>query len=261
MNLLGLGQAQFFSFFLILLRLGGLFSFAPPYGTQVLPVPVKAAVVLGLSACLAALGLGGATPVPAVTAGLVVTVAQELLLGMLLGLIVRLVFAAVEFGGQVVGLQMGLGIVSILDPQFETQVSILSQFQSLLATLLFFAVGGDHLLLEAFVRHLDRIPPGRLLVSGPVVEAVVTLTGEVFRVGLQLAAPVVVALLATQVILGVFARSVPQMNMLILGFPLQLLIGFGILGVGLAHWSRALARGFSETFEALRGLASLLGTG
>lgn len=256
---LGITEAQFFSFFLTLLRLGGLFAFAPVYGTMVVPVQVKAAAVLGLTACLTALGAGGSVSVPPTSGGLAAVVALELLLGMLLGLVTRLIFAAVEFGGQVVGLQMGLGIVSILDPQFETQVSIVSQFQALLATLLFLSLGGDHLLLDAFVGNLQRVPPGHLLVGGPVIGALIALTGEVFRLGLQLAAPVVVALLATQVVLGVFARSVPQMNMLILGFPLQILVGFGVLGLALAHWERALARGFSDTFEVLRGLASLLG--
>jgi flagellar biosynthetic protein FliR len=257
-DLLGITQTQFFSFFLILLRLGTLFTFAPVYGSAILPVPVKAAVALGLAVCLSALGVGGQVPMPATTSGLAFFAAQEILLGALLGLMTRLVFAAVEFGGQLVGLQMGLGIVSILDPQFETQVSIVSQFQSLLATLLFLAVGGDRILLEAFAANLERIPPGHLVVSGPVVGALVTLSGEVFGLGLQLAAPVVVALLATQVILGVFARSMPQMNMLILGFPLQILFGFGVLGLALPHWGRALARAFSEMFEALHGLASLL---
>jgi flagellar biosynthesis protein FliR len=69
---------------------------------------------------------------------------------------------------------------------------------------------------------------------------------------------VLVALLATQVILGVFARSVPQMNMLVLGFPLQLMVGFGVLGLGLSHWGRTVLRAFSETFEAVRGLAALV---
>ncbi|MBI5017377.1 MAG: flagellar biosynthetic protein FliR [Deltaproteobacteria bacterium] len=258
MDLLGISQAKFFSFFLILLRLGGLFTFAPVYGTMMLPMRVKAAAVLGISVCLSVLGLGGPVPVPATTSGLAFFAVQEVLLGFLLGFATRLVFAAVEFGGQLVGLQMGLGIVSILDPQFETQVSILSQLQFLLATLLFLAVGGDRMLLEAFAANLDRIPPGHLALKGPVLGALVTLAGEIFRLGLQLSAPVVVALLATQVILGVFARSMPQMNMLILGFPLQILFGFGVLGFALPHWSRTLVRAFSEMFEALRGLAALL---
>lgn len=258
MDLLGIAQAKFFSFFLILLRLGTLLTFAPVYGTTMLPVRVKAAVALGLAVCLSALGVGGQVPVPATNAALAFLAAQEMLLGFLLGFTTRLVFAAVEFGGQLVGLQMGLGIVSILDPQFQTQVSIVSQFQFLLATFLFLSVGGDLLLVEAFAANLERIPPGHFVMDGHVLGALVTLTGEIFRLGLQLSAPVVVALLATQVVLGVFARSMPQMNMLILGFPVQILLGFGILGLGLPHWCRMLVRAFSETFEVFKGLASLL---
>lgn len=258
MDLLGISQAKFFSFFLVLLRLGGLFSFAPVYSGLFIPLRVKAAAVLGISFCLVALGLGGDVAVPGTLGLLAFFVVQEILLGVLLGLTARLVFAAVEFGGQLIGLQMGLGIVSILDPQFETQVSVVSQLQFLLATLLFLAVGGDRMLLEAFAGNLDRIPPGHLAVTGPVLRALMGLAAEVFRLGLQIAAPVVVCLLATQVVLGVFARSVPQMNMLILGFPLQLLVGFLILGLGLSHWGGLMLRSFSELFEALAGMTLLL---
>ena len=174
------------------------------------------------------------------------------------GLASRLVFAAVELGGQLIGLQMGLGIVSILDPQFETQVSVVSQLQFLVATVLFLWVGGDRMLVAAFAGNLERLPLGHPVVTGPALRALVSLGGEVFRLGLQVAAPVVVALLCTQVVLGVFARSVPQMNMLVLGFPLQIMLGFLVMGIGMTHWGRLMLRSFSDMFEALRGLAALL---
>lgn len=257
MDIFGISEARFFAFFLILVRLGSLFGFAPVFGTPFIPVRVKTAAVLGIALCLSALGVGGEVPPPgslSVLAGLVV---QELLLGFVLGLVTRLVFAAVEFGGQVVGLQMGLGIVSVLDPQFETQVSVVSQVQFILATLLFLSVGGDRMLIEAFAGNLTRMPPGRFIVAGPAIKTLLLLGGEVFSVGLRISAPVVVALLATHVILGVFTRSMPQMNMLILGFPLQILFGFVILGLSLSHWGAVMVRAFSDMFEALRGVAAL----
>jgi flagellar biosynthetic protein FliR len=258
LELFGISEARFFTFFLILLRVGSLFAFAPVFGMPLLPQRVKAAAALGLAASLSLLGVGGAVAVPSKLSELLLSVVQEIGIGLLLGFVSRLVFAAVEFGGQIIGLQMGLGIVSILDPQFETQVSIVSQVQFILATLLFLAVGGDRMLLEAFAVNVDRIPPGSPILAGPGLKAIVSLAGEIFRTGLQISAPVVVALLATQVILGVIARSVPQMNMLILGFPLQIFFGLGILALSLPGWSRAVVAGFSKMFEALHGFASLL---
>ena len=87
----------------------------------------------------------------------------------------------------------------------------------------------------------------------------VFLTAEVFRVGLQIAAPVIAAMFAANVVLGIFARSVPQMNMLILGFPLKIFVGFAVMGLSLDYVGRVILRAFSDTFEALAGVASLLG--
>ncbi|MEW6488620.1 MAG: flagellar biosynthetic protein FliR [Thermodesulfobacteriota bacterium] len=259
MDLLGITEARFFAFLLVLLRMGALFAFAPVFSTPFVPTQVKAAAVLGLSAALTALGFPGEVAVPASAAELVALGVQELLLGLLIGFIARLVFAAVQFGGQLIGFQMGLGIVSVLDPQSETQISVVSQFQFILAVLLFLAVGGEGMLLEVFAHNLTAVPPGKPLLTGPLIGAVAHLTGEVFSLGLKLAAPVVAALFASQVLLGVFARSVPQMNMLVLGFPLQILVGFTVMGLAVRHWGRAMLHAFSETFEALRGLAALLG--
>ena len=259
MDLFGISDARFFAFVLVVLRTASLFAFAPVYSSPFVPAQVKAAAVLGLSLGMSALGVVPEVAVPATVAGVAGLAAQEVVLGLLIGFVSRLVFAAVQFGGQLVGFQMGLGIVSVMDPQFETQISVVSQLEFMIALLLFLAVGGDRLLVEAFGRNLAALPPGHLEISGPVVRVLVALSGEVFRLGLMLAAPVAGALFAAQVILGVFARSVPQMNMLILGFPLQILIGFTVLALSLPYWSRAFLRALAETIQALAGLGRLLG--
>ncbi|MBI5445666.1 MAG: flagellar biosynthetic protein FliR [Deltaproteobacteria bacterium] len=258
MDLLGISEAKFFTFLLILLRIGSLFTFAPVFGIAVIPLRVKAAAALALAVSLSVLNVGGTAPVPPGLSGLIAAVVQEIVVGLLLGLVARLFFAAIEFGGQLVGLQMGLGIVSMLDPEFETQVSVLSQVQLILATLLFLAIGGERMLIEAFAGNLEKIRPGGPIVAAPAFRALVTFAGEIFSAGLQISAPVVVSLLATQIILGVMARSVPQMNMLILGFPLQIFFGLAILALSLPAWARAVLAAFARMFEALSGFSSLL---
>ncbi|MHB8765468.1 MAG: flagellar biosynthetic protein FliR [Deferrisomatales bacterium] len=257
MEILGVTEAQFFAFVLVLFRMASLFAFAPVYSSPFVPNQVKAAAALGLSASLVALGAALPVPIPSSPYQVVLLLAQEMILGFAAGYVARLVFAAVQFGGQLAGFQMGLGIVSVMDPQFEEQISIISQIEFLLATLLFLAIGGDRLLLEVFARHLEVAPPGRMAFGEPAMVALVRLTGEIFRVGLMASAPVVVALFGTHVILGVFARSVPQMNMLILGFPLQILVGFTVLGLSLPHWGRFVVRSLADTFEALRALPAV----
>ncbi len=259
MDILGFSEAELFAFILVVLRMASLFAFAPVFSTQFIPAQVKAALVLGLGLGLTALGAAPPVAVPATTAGVAALAGQEVLLGMLTGLVAQFVFAAVQFGGQVVGFQMGLGIVSVMDPQFETQISVISQLEFLLAVLLFFGVVGYRLLLEAFARNLSAVPPGHVAVGATVVEAVVRLSGEIFRLGLQVAAPVVVTVFCTQVILGVFARSVPQMNVLVVGFPLKIMVGFAVIGLSLPYWGRVFLRALEATFRALDGLGAALG--
>lgn len=259
MEILGITEAQFFTFLLVLIRLGSLFAFAPIFGSGAIPGAVKSALVLGLTLALVALGVPGPVAVPAGLGQIFLLVVQEMLLGILMGYIAGLVFAAVALAGQSISMDMGLGIVSVMDPQFETQVSVISQVQTILATLLFLGVGGERLLVEVFATNLTRIPPGQLVFGGPLIEVLVFLTAEVFRVGLQIAAPVIAAMFAANVVLGIFARSVPQMNMLILGFPLKIFVGLTVMGLSLEYVGRVILRAFSDTFEALAGVASLLG--
>lgn len=254
----GVSEAQFFTFLLIFLRVGALFVFAPAYSTPFIPTMVRAALVLGLSLCLAVLGVAGEVPVPGSLSVFVAYVAQEILLGMLLGFVANLIFVAAQFGGQVVGVDMGLGIVSVLDPQFETQVSIMSQVQFVLAILLFLAVGGDRMLITSFAASFQKIAPGQLVLSGRATEVLITLTGSIFATGLRIAAPIIAALFATNVILGIFARSVPQMNMLILGFPLKILVGFLVLGLSLPYLARVVLQGIDGMFQVLDRLPLLL---
>lgn len=257
-DILGITEARFFTFVLILLRTGSLFAFAPVFSSPLIPAQVKAASVLGLSLALAALGVVGDIEPPRTTALLLLLLAQEALLGLITGFVARLVFVAVEFGGQLVGMEMGLGIVAVFNPESETQISVVSQLQFLLAMLLFLAVAGDRMLVEVFVIHLREIPPGQVAFTGPVLRVLVELSAGIFVAALRGAAPVIAALFAANVILGVFARSVPQMNMLILGFPLKIVVGFAVLGLSLSYWSDMILRALSETFEALRALPSLL---
>jgi len=256
MQLFGIPETAFFAFMLILFRMAALFSFAPVFSSPSLPAVVKASIILSFSICLASSGV--VAPIPPTFGMLFLAIAREILIGLLLGFAANLIFTAVQLGGQVIGMDMGLGIVSVMDPQFEAQVSIISQFQVMAAILIFLAVGGHLKLIEVFASNLNALPPGRIVLSGEVIESLVYLTSEIFTVGLKLAAPIVATLFAANVILGVFARSVPQMNMLILGFPLKIFTGFMLLGLSLPYVSTVLIRQFSITFEALNGLTALI---
>lgn len=261
MPILGFSEGQFIAALLLFTRVASMFLFAPAWNSPILPRRVKAVTALAITATLVVSGASGVVAPPASLAVLILMVVREVGVGLVLGMIMEFLFAAVQFGGHIVGSEMGFGMAVIMDPQSGGQVSPIGRVYYYAALLFYLSVGGDRLLLEAFVGNLSRLPLGQLHFSGSILKALVVLSGEVYTLGFQLVAPVMVALFASSVILGIMARSVPQMNMLMLGFSLKIFVGLIFAGAMLTKWSEAFLVALSRSFEAIRGIGALLGAG
>ncbi len=157
---------------------------------------------------------------------------RSLVVGALLGFTINLVFTAVRYAGSIAGMQIGFAIVNSFDPMSNSQISVISQFYYLLAVLLFFVTGAHQILVAAMFQSCIAVPP----FSGgdPVGGAWWLLRefGSVFTLGLQIAAPVVIVLLLVSASMGVIVKTVPQLNVLVVGFPIK--IGVGLITVGLS---------------------------
>ncbi len=245
------------TFLLVLARLAGLVLAAPIFGHALVPVRVRAGLAAVLAVAIApALP---AVPEPATLPALAGALAVESALGALVGLVAQFIFAGVELGGQLAGIQMGFGIASLIDPQANAQVTVVAQWQQLLALLVFLVLDIHHLLLRALLESFRSAPPGGLVLTGIGLGGAVTLAGELFTLGVRVAAPVLVALLLTNAALGVLARTIPQLNVFVVGFPVNVGVGLVVLGVSLPFTFRLLAARFAAlepTLGALvRGLA------
>jgi flagellar biosynthesis protein FliR len=245
------------TFLLVLARFAGLVIAAPLLGHALVPVRIRA----GLAALLALAitpALPPATP-PETLWSLAGALAVESALGTVLGLVVQFIIAGVELGGQLAGIQMGFGIANLIDPQAEAQVTIVAQWQQVLALLVFLALDVHHLLIRAVLESFRTAPAGAVVPDGLGLRGAVALAGELFTVGVRIAAPVVVALLLTNAALGVLARTIPQLNVFVVGFPVNVGVGLVMLGVSLPFTFRLLAARFGAlepTLGALvRGLA------
>ncbi len=159
-------------------------------------------------------------------------VARSLLVGALLSFAVGLIFTAVRYAGQIMGMQIGFAIVNTIDPQNGVQISVLSQLYYLLAVLLFFAVNGHHTLLTAIIESCTVLPVFGSVSLDAGAWLLLRESGQLFRIGLQIAAPCVIVLLLVSATMGVVVRTVPQLNVLVVGFPIK--IGVGLLTVGLS---------------------------
>ncbi len=239
-------------FLLILVRISAMVFVIPVFGAKYIPVQWRIAFsfILALTTYFIIPRPGG-MDFDAAATGLILSAGREVIIGLLIGFTAGLIFSAVLLGGQVIGTQMGLGIANVMDPQHGTNMSIVSQFHFLLATVVFMAVNGHHLLLEGVVDAFRYLPAGDLSLPIGGMGEIARLAGIVFVIAVQLAASVIVMLLMVSVSLGIIARTVPQMNIFIVGFPLRLLVGLFGIGISIPYVTRALIDLFSRIPEDL----------
>jgi flagellar biosynthetic protein FliR len=218
---------------LLLLRLTGLVWIAPLFSAHAIPNKVKVVVLVLLTGLLwpaasAAAAAAGVTP--QVGAGSIVT---ELCLGLTLGLGAAIFVAAAESAGDMLAVQMGLSGANVVDPTSHTQLPVLGHFLGLVATMLLLSTGGHLAILQALRDSLDVIPLGGPVDGRQGALAVVGLGANMLSLGLRFAAPVVAAMMMSNAALGVLARTVPQLNVLMVAFPVQIGVGLFVLAATL----------------------------
>lgn len=167
--------------------------------------------------------------VPVVSPDGILIAIRELLLGISIGFVMRLVFTAVEMAGHLAGLQMGLGFASFYDPQNASNTLAVAQLMSLMMILLFLSFNGHLMMLRIVLESMIQLPVGQVVLNARGFELIALYGGVIFRSGVLLSLPVLVALLITNLAIGVMTRAAPQLNVFAIGFPLTLGIGFAAL--------------------------------
>jgi flagellar biosynthetic protein FliR len=194
---------------------------------------------------------------PGDSISLLILIIRELLIGLSLSLLSQVIFAAVEFCGQMIAAQMGLSMASIFDPEMG-QVTVISNFQDLLAMLLFMTMGVHHIFIRAIVESYSLVPVGAWHMSEGLIHFLIVTVSGLFVLAIKLAAPVMVSLLASAVLLGIMARSFPQMNIFMISFPLNISIGLLVLGFSLQAFSKTLADAFGGISSQITILFKLM---
>jgi flagellar biosynthetic protein FliR len=235
---------------LLLLRLTGLVWIAPLFSARVVPNRVKAALLALLCLLLWPFALASADRLAAPAQLNAATALAELTVGLTLGLGAGLFVAAAESAGDIAAVQIGLSAANLFDPMSETQMPVIGQFLGLFATAIVLSSGGHAFLLGSLHRSLEVLPAGGTLDFSAGVGEVVQLGGTLLALGLRFAAPVVAAILLCNIALGVLARAVPQLNVLMAAFPLQIAVGLFVLAASLPLLALTLA-GWPEAYDAL----------
>lgn len=232
-------------FFLIFLRITAMVMTLPLFSSRSIPFLFKVGLAFSTSMSLFTILKFEYLPVLTKILPFAVGVIGEIMLGIIIGLSVKLIFAGIQMAGQLAGYQMGLAIANVMDPATSEQFPILSQYNNLLALLILVTTNAHHWFFRALAESYRLVPPFRFHFSNSLMQQLVELGGNMFVIAIQVGAPVIAALLLTSVAFGLIARTVPQMNVFIEAMPLKIAVGLLFLGFSLPYLSLFLKTLFS----------------
>ncbi|MFC1606757.1 flagellar biosynthetic protein FliR [Candidatus Latescibacterota bacterium] len=230
MGTYNLAYSDIYMLMLVMFRSGAFLMTVPIFGHLTIPRIMRVWIIVLISFIIYP-SLNGAAPEPPATIiQLVMTILNEVFIGLLMGYTVIIFFAAVQYGGQIIGMQMGLAIANVLDPMGAGEISLIGEFYYLLSLLIFILIDGHYYILEALIKCYDLVPVAGGGFNASVGDYLAGLAGMVFVLAVKFAAPVIITLFIMNSILGIVARTVPQMNVFIVGFPLAIGVGFALIG-------------------------------
>ncbi len=246
------------AFVLVFMRMAGVFLTAPVFASRNIPVMVKASWVLLIAFLIFPVVGFKVETLPSSGIPLAMAIFREMLIGFSIGLGATLIFTGIQLAGQIVDIQMGLGMVNIIDPITSTQISVMGQYYYLIATLVFMAVDGHHLLLRGLADSFNLIPLGQGHFTAALGTKMMGLFSQIFFIAFRVGAPVIGALFITNMALGVVARTVPQMNVFIVGMPLNLAVGFLITAISMSFFVYVLKGLFDGMYRDMFTLVQAL---
>jgi flagellar biosynthesis protein FliR len=217
-------------FLLVFFRMAALFVVSPIFGRQNIPSYYK----IGFSFMLALI-LVNTLKIQEVSIthiyDFVLLVFKEIMVGLLIGFVAYIIFTSIYLAGQMVDMQVGFGMVSVLDPVTNLQVPVTSNFYFILSMLVFTALNGHHILIRAVFQSYEILPIGQAAFTTQLKSDMLVLFGDIFILGFKIGAPVLAAIILTDVALGILSKTVPQLNVFMVGMPLKILLGIAVIVV------------------------------
>lgn len=249
---------------LIFTRIGGMLIVAPAFAWQSVPAPVRVLFALMLAIVVAPLVATGEPPTVVSLPQLALFACREALLGMSIGLAIRILFAGFMLSGALAGHTSGLRLAEVPDAERQTTTPVLSRFLEIATLATFFLIGGHRQVITVLLDSMQWSPPGSEFAWAGMIHALVEIMTQSFIVAIRLAAPVVAALLLTILVIGLISRTVPQLNSLSIGLNLQSLVLLAVLTCSLgsvswileAHTGQAMAT-LKEAFVSHTAAATM----
>ena len=257
MSLLSQWMLNYFLIFvLVLFRVGSLAMVAPLFSSQSIPPRLKIAFAILVSLVILPIMKPATVPVPTNLVGLTLAVLGEMFIGFTLGFGAAILFVGIEIGGALISRHMGTALANVFNPMFSSTAPIMGQFYSFFALVIFIGMNGHHGLLRILIGTFDDMPVMTCSLKGIVAMKLVWMLGNAYVLAFKVAASVMASLLLVTVSLGIIARTVPQMNVLIAGFPLKVCLGLIVATVTLGSMAVFFTRTFEQMLLYLRTLVA-----
>jgi len=237
-----------------LARILGMFATAPLFNNAKIPARTKLALGVLLTLLVAPAVPALPATEPASLAGLLILM-QQMVIGLAMGMAMRIIFSAVELAGDIIGMTMGLGFATFYDPQSAAHSSAISQFLALVLLMLYLAANVHLMLVSALVDSFTTLPVGAGSFSASL-EQLVSWGGRIFSAAVQLSLPIVAALLINNIALGILTRAAPQLNIFGIGFPVAIGVGFIMIAITLPYLAVPFERLLQEGVAMAAQLAA-----
>ena len=233
MDIFAISYQEYKAFLLVLIRVSTILVMFPFFSARAIPVLCKAGMALMITIILFPVLNNELIAFPDTACGILQLVLGELIIGLILGLLVQIFFEGFKMMGQMVGFQTGFAITNIIDPQSGVQISIFSNMAYFVALISFLLLNGHHIMLNAVRESFGIIPVGSVGLNGEMLTKMIPLYGDMFVIAIKIGAPAIAALLFTKVAFGLIVKLIPQMNIMIVAFPDQIVIGLFFFGISL----------------------------
>ncbi|OHE12445.1 MAG: flagellar biosynthetic protein FliR, partial [Sulfurimonas sp. RIFOXYD12_FULL_36_11] len=248
-----MGWAQVFSdtyvvgFLLLFFRFGALFMAVPIFSHNSIPMEIKAAMAFFFTIVF----YSSMPPlsIPITVPSIVIAILSEMLFGLAIGTILQLAFNVITFAGGQISFMMGFSMASAIDPQSGISMPIISQFLSLIALMILFAIDMHHWMLLFIDESLKHIPLGGFLMNEDFFNYLIKAASNMFLVGFMIAFPITALSWLADVIFGMLMKTMPQFNLLVIGFPIKIMVSFAVIIATLGAIMLILKGQMAEAFN------------
>ena len=258
-NMVNFILVNFQLFLLILVRTTGLFVASPIFGRKNMPAIMKVGLSLTTALILLPLKINTYSLKIDNLRTLIFFVITEFLIGIIIGFIGFIYFTVIYLAGTIIDIELGFGMVNIMDPQTNAQMPIMGGFYNILFTLIFLTINGHHQLIKSLINSYEILPIGlQISINDNVISYLSGILTETFILAFKLSAPILISIFLVNVVLGILARTMPQMNIFMVGMPLKIVIGIIIILLSLRFFIPYSETVFDKMFKSIYEFMQIL---